>query len=93
MNAGTIKAAVVGYSTSSGIINFRVKKCSGNFQQSGTVYVNRGKTCNAAVGQASFGAGGSEINVTAPLESGTYYIVLASASGEYYYAQPVTVTY
>jgi C1A family cysteine protease len=95
INAGTIKATVVGYSTSSNIINFRIKKCSGNFQHSGTVYVNKGKTCNAAVGQTGFGVGVSEINVTAPLEKGTktYYIVLASIVGDYYYAQPITVTY
>jgi hypothetical protein len=37
----------------------------------------------------------SEINVTAPLESGTktYYIVLASIVGDYYCTQPITVTY
>jgi hypothetical protein len=95
INAGEIKAMVVGYSTYSNIVNFRIKKCSGSFQHSGIAYVNKGKTCDDAVVEANFGVGASEINVAVPLESGikTYYIVVASIVGEYYYTQPVTVAY
>jgi hypothetical protein len=95
--AGTIKATVIGYSTSSNIINIRIKKCSGSFTHSGTAYVNVGSsfTCTNATNSVSFGAGENEINLNMPLQNGTktYWITVASSTLDYFYADYITVSY
>ncbi|GHU68902.1 hypothetical protein FACS189413_06820 [Bacteroidia bacterium] len=95
--AGTIKATVIGYSTSSNMLNLRIKKCSGSFTNSGTAYVNTGSafSCTNAIASMSYGAGVSDININVPLQSGTttYWVTVASATTDYFYANAITVTY
>ena len=97
---GQITATVTNYyGTPDGDVYFSllIAKCDFNpFTHSGIAYVNIGQTCTTAIASEPYSAGDNSIYFSSiPLRKGTtdYYVTVASANGEYYSANKITVTF
>jgi hypothetical protein len=93
----TIQATASLYNYYSNTITFKVKRCSGNFAHSGTLYVKNGDYCGNVLSSKTYGVGTGEITVTVtpPTRSGTYSytFVIQSATTDWYYSQTLSVKY
>jgi hypothetical protein len=95
----TIQASIDSYIASTNKITFRIKKCSGNFTNTGTLYVKSGSSCASMtqVASTSYSVGASSVivSVTPPSRSGTYIysFFIHSGTTDKFYANPIGVKY
>lgn len=92
-----INLTVVGYSKATNSLTLRVKKCSGNFQHTGTAYIKQGGYCGLVVQSKTFGIGASNIeftfNPSSISGSQNFTAVIVSATTDKFYTLPVTINF
>jgi uncharacterized membrane protein len=99
LTGNTIRATVSSYNSSSNTVNFTIKKASGSFSTSGTLYVKDGSYCGNVLKSVTFAAGAGEIyaSVVPNSRSGTYSFVFVinsnNSTSDWFYTQSITVKY
>lgn len=92
---GVIRARLTSLNSTSATI--QMNKCSGTFASSGTMFVKTSICQSTGIASVAYNAGTSSASITfshgiAAGQSGTFYATITSASGDRYYAEPITIT-
>jgi len=95
----TLVFKVSSYSSTTNTITFTVKKCTGTFASSGTVYLKEGDYCGTVVDNTTYAAGASTmtLSVQPSSKSGTYYytciLISNNVTKDKYYTETIIVKY